>query len=74
MGVKAEFTAILSLFEKDQRPRTERIIIQSKSQKTPFKDFSGNKSNLIRETLQEMVKQGLLITTLSGGKVSYAPT
>jgi hypothetical protein len=72
MGVKAEFTAILSLFENDQRPRTERNIIMSKSQKIPFKDFSGNKSDLIKTTLREMVEQRLLAKTLDAtGKALY---
>ena len=71
LGVKAEFTSILSLFENDQRPRTERNIIQSKAQKLPFKDFSGSKSGLIRETLIEMVKQRLLTVVLLVGVTNY---
>jgi len=74
MGVKAEFTSILSLFENVQRPRTERNIIQSKSQKVPFKDFSGSKTKLIKETLVEMVKQRLLTVVSVGGVTSYAPS
>ena len=61
MGIKAEFTAILSLFENDQRSRNERSIIQVKSKTKPFKDFTGNKSKLIADTLAEMVGQKLLI-------------
>jgi hypothetical protein len=63
VGKKAEFTAVLSLFEKDQRPRTERNIIQAKSGNQPFKNFTGNKAKLIRETLEEMLSQGLLKVT-----------
>jgi hypothetical protein len=74
MGVKAEFTSILSLFENVQRPRTERNIIQSKSQKVPFKDFSGSKTKLIKETLAEMVKQRLLTVEIVRGVTSYAPS
>jgi len=75
MGIKAEFTSILSLFEKDQRPRTERTIIQAKSQTKPFKDFTGNKSKLILDTLTEMVSQRLLNKTvkITGKIISYAP-
>ena len=77
MGIKAEFTSILSLFEKDQRPRTERTIIQAKSQTKPFKDFTGNKSKLILDTLTEMVSQRLLNKTVKitgkGKIISYAP-
>ena len=72
MGVKSEFTSILSLFENDQRPRTERNIIQSKSNKIPFRDFSGGKSALIRNTLAEMVAQKILTVQLDGGKVLYS--
>ena len=71
MGMKAEFTAILSLFENDQRPRTRRNIIQSKCQKIPFKDFSGNKSALIKTTLDEMVEQKLLTKIMDAGKAQY---
>ena len=74
MGLKAEFTAILSLFEKDAKARSERAIIQTKSSGKPFKDFSGNKSDLIRKTLGEMVKQNLLIVSLIDGKVNYSAT
>jgi hypothetical protein len=71
IGMKSEFTAILSLFEKDQRPRTERNIIQTKNKALPFKDFTGNKSELIRSTLDEMVKQRVLIRACRDGKSLY---
>ena len=60
-GDKAEYSAILSLFEKDSRPRTERNIIQSKSGNHPFKEYSGNKSDRIREALNKMVSEGILL-------------
>lgn len=60
IGSKAEYNAILSLFESGTKPRTEREIIQSKSQTRPFKEFTGNKSDLIRATLTDMVKNGVL--------------
>ena len=60
MGHKAEFTAILGLFGDNPRSRSERNIIQSKSQTQPFKSFTGNKSKQIRDALHEMVEQGLL--------------
>jgi hypothetical protein len=61
VGVKAEYTAILSLFESNNKPRTEREIIQSKIKTIPFKDFTGNKSKLIKDTLADMVRDGLLM-------------
>ncbi|MEY3288901.1 MAG: hypothetical protein RLZZ419_1143 [Pseudomonadota bacterium] len=72
LGIKAEFTAILSLFENDQRPRTERNIITTKNKALPFKDFSGNKSELVRCTLEDMVKQNLLLKVGYGGKAQYS--
>jgi hypothetical protein len=71
IGLKAEFTAILVLFENNPSPRTERNIIQSKSQKIPFKDFSGNKSALIKATLCEMVAQRLLTKLAAGSVIKY---
>jgi spore coat protein CotF len=71
MGVKAEFTAILSLFENDQRPRTERNIIMMKIKNKPFNDFSGNKSELVKKTLGEMVDQKLLAKLMDTGKPQY---
>ena len=60
LGVKAEFTAILSLFENNPKPRTERNIIQAKFRQKPFSEYSGNVSELIRTNLAEMVDQKLL--------------
>lgn len=69
VGVRAEYQAILSLFEKDQRPRTERNILDAKIKTKPFKDFTGNKSALIRKALGEMVKDGVL--KVSGDAVKH---
>jgi len=63
MGDKSEYSAILSLFEHDERPRTERNIIQKKSYNLPFKDYSGNKSEKIRECLSRMVDEGVLVVS-----------
>ena len=71
IGTKAEFTAILSLFEANQKPLTERQIIRSKIGVSPFKDFTGNKSDLIRETLGEMVSQKILAKLLVDGVMQY---
>ena len=74
MGVKAEFTSILALFENDQRPRNERSITQGKLKTKPFKEFTGNKSQLIIDTLAEMVGQKLLKRSVDpSGKASYSP-
>lgn len=71
MGAKAEFSGILSLFEHDPRPRTDRQIVQAISKKSPFREFSGNKSVLIRATLEEMVAQKLLVLFFLEGKPTY---
>lgn len=71
VGLRAEFNAILSLFDKDSRPRTERQIIQSVIGKKPFCEYTGNKSNLVRETLEKMDKQNLLKTKVLKDKTHY---
>jgi len=72
IGIKAEYTSILTLFEDKSAPRTERNIIQVKNKTKPFSEFTGNKSDLIRKCLKEMVDQGLLIKMEEkGGRVSY---
>jgi hypothetical protein len=65
VGVKAEYMAILSLFENGNKPRTEREVIKVKVKSVPFKDFTGNKSDLIRKTLDDMVTDGVLKLTYS---------
>jgi hypothetical protein len=64
IGEKAEFTAILNLFEGNHKPMTERQIIQSRSRVSPFKDFTGNKSNLIREALAGLESEKILYSLI----------
>jgi hypothetical protein len=64
IGVKAEYSAILSLFEANSKPRSAREIIHSKSKAEPFKSFTGNKSKLIKDTLTDMVTDKLLRETV----------
>jgi len=71
IGVRAEFEAILRLFEDNPKPRLERAIIQSRMKVSPFKEFSGNKSTHIRRTLSEMVEHKLLSKNELGGITSY---
>jgi hypothetical protein len=72
IGERAEFTAILSLFESNHKPMmTERQIIQSRSRVVPFKDFTGNKSDLIRESLAAMESEGLLASLVIDGAKRY---
>ena len=71
IGTKAEFTAILSIFEDNHKPMTERQIIQSRARVTPFKDFTGNKSDLIRESLAAMESDGLLASLVVDGAKRY---
>jgi hypothetical protein len=71
LGVKAEFASILSLFEINQQPRTERNIVQIKIKSKPFIDFTGNKSALVKATLREMVDQRLLAIVTVEGKSMY---
>lgn len=62
IGFKSEIEAIISMFRDKPAgyTRTERQIIQSRSKVTPFKN-SNNKTKLIRESLSEMVANGILI-------------
>lgn len=71
MGARAEFEAVLRLFEDNPKPRLERSIIQSRSKVSPFKEFSGNRSNHIREVLNEMTEQNILSKNEIAGMVSY---
>lgn len=71
LGCKAEFEAILRLFEDNGKPRIERAIIQSRAKVSPFKEFSGNKSDQIRNVLNMMVEQGILSKNSIGGVTSY---
>lgn len=68
IGVKAEYTAVLSLFKNGNESFTERKIIQFKSKTLPFKDFTGNKSELIRATLNDMVTNKILQDTYTPAK------
>jgi hypothetical protein len=65
IGAKAEYTAILALFEKDSRPRTERIIVNAKIQTEPFKSSTGNKSALVKQTLKDMARAKILRTWIT---------
>lgn len=60
IGARAEFTAILRMFDGKIKPLSEREIIQSRKGVAPFKGVAGN-SDLIKKTLLEMVMQGLLL-------------
>lgn len=70
MGQKAEFVAILRIFENGQR-LTERRIIQSRTCVEPFKSHTGNKSDLIRQNLVEMCEQELLRCDVVGSVREY---
>jgi len=60
IGVKAEFKAIIAIYEKANIPKTERQIIQSRSRVEPFSNMTGNRSDIIRSVVNEMVEHGLL--------------
>jgi hypothetical protein len=60
IGAKAEYTAILTLFENNAAPRTERNIVGAKIKTEPFKSHTGIKSSLVKQTLKDMVKAKVL--------------
>ena len=72
MGVKAEFTAVINYLTSKSGIKSERDIINSLRNTQPFKDFSGDKSGLIRKTLNEMVEQKLLKKLVDAGKMNYS--
>lgn len=59
IGIKAEWQAILSLFESNNAPLTYRQIIQARYQTKPFKDTQ-SPSEAIKKTLDELSQADLL--------------
>lgn len=66
-------TAVLNYLDKCVT-KPEREIVNSLRGTHPFKGYVGNKSSLIKQTLSNMVSQGLLCSTLDDGKASYSLT
>jgi hypothetical protein len=72
IGTKAEYNAILSIFEKDNRSKTFEQIRKSRIKVEPFLSFTGNKSELVKTTLRDMVADGILsVSTNENGGLSY---
>jgi hypothetical protein len=71
IGDRAEYDAILRMFESDMNPKTERQIIQSRSRVEPFKNITGNKSVAIRQALSTMTDKGVLTRTIVEAKTLY---
>lgn len=60
MGVKAEFTAVINYLTGKFGVKSERDILNNIRGVQPFKDFTGNRTQLIKDTLKEMTEQKLL--------------
>lgn len=60
MGVKAEFTAVINYLTGKFGVKSERDILNNIRGVQPFKDFTGNRTQLIKGTLKEMTEQKLL--------------
>ena len=71
MGLKAEFTAVINYLTTKHGVKSERELINSLRTTQPFKDFSGKKSELIKDTLAAMTKEGLLVRACIEKVVSY---
>ncbi len=72
-GKNAAHNAILRMF--DNSPKlSDRQIITSRSNVAPFKDSTGNKANLIRMALLDLVNSGILSKTGEGTKSIYTFT
>ncbi|PSW05049.1 hypothetical protein C9J01_27680 [Photobacterium rosenbergii] len=67
VGMKAEYIAILKVFDR-QSQRTERQIIQSRGRVEPFSSLN-NKSDAIRNAINEMISAGLLAKVKDGNGV-----
>lgn len=71
MGLKAEFTAVINYMTAKHGVKSERELINSLRSTQPFKDFSGKKSNLIKDTLAAMTKENLLAKACIDRVISY---
>lgn len=73
IGVKAEYMSILSVFERDNRPRTFEQLRSSRLRVEPFSSFTGNKSEMVKKTLDDMVKDGFFTLSYSAnGALLYS--
>jgi len=71
IGLKAEFTAVINYMTSKHGVKTERELINSLRTTQPFKVFTGKKSELIKDTLEAMTREGLLVKACSEKVVSY---
>lgn len=71
IGAKAEFVAILSYFENKPNGEVLRKANNNLIQKKPFSDFTGNKSKLVKQSIADMVTQGLLTVQDRNGSLYY---
>lgn len=71
MGLKAEFTAVINYLTSKQGVKSEREIINSLRSTQPFKVFTGQKAKLIKDTLEAMTKEGLLVRACIEKVISY---
>jgi len=71
-GIPAEFSAVIGLFEKDPKPRTEQTIINALGGNKLFKSITKGRSGKIRALLAAMVKADYLsIESMEGGGLKY---
>lgn len=71
-GKRSAFQAVLSLYERDSKPKTSRMIKHLMHKVKPFSEYTGSASKLIQETLGEMVVRGVLVSTKDGRKLMYS--
>jgi hypothetical protein len=72
MGTKAEYTAVINCLS-NKGAKTERELVNSLRDTVPFKSFTGNKSALIKTTLDEMTNQNIVtVITNKDGKACYS--
>jgi hypothetical protein len=69
-GKNAAYNAILRMFDKT-KVLTDRQVTTSRCNVMPFKDMTGNKYEIIRNVLHELVNLGELLKTGEGTKATY---
>jgi hypothetical protein len=69
-GKNAAYDAILRMFDK-VTVLTDRKITTSRCNVMPFKDMTGNKYEIIRNVLHELVNLGELVKTGDGTRATY---
>lgn len=64
IGRKAEYRCIINYLTSRAGGKTKRDIVNSVRKTLPFRDYTGSSTDLIQQTLDDMVKEGLICGAL----------